>query len=628
MSTSQSLRLSTAPYPGLRSFLHTEADIFFGREEQTDQLLKKLQETHFVSVIGPSGCGKSSLVRAGMISALSAGLLTRSGAYWRVAEMRPGDRPLTRLAEALTSPLALGPETGTEPEATARLQAMLRRGRLGLLEALRETPLPKHANLLILVDQFEEIFRFRREGDSNEADAFVALLLASAQQTEIPINVVITMRSEYLGDSALFTGLPEAINDGQFLTPRMTRAQCEAAITIPARVFGGSVDPALVNRLLNEMSSDPDQLPLLQHCLMRMWTKATNIRQANQAQTQANGNITITLDDYRDIGALEEALSVHADEVLQSLTTEQQLIAQTLFRRLTERVAGRGDRRRPSKLRDVAEVAGVSDEDVAAVVKAFRRSDRSFLTPPPEVRLTKDTFLDITHESLITFWHTLTGWVDDEARSAAAYDRLKKTAQDWPKDAELLGGVNLERALEWRNKQRPTVFWARRYGTDEEFAQTIKFLDASEKAWKVHMDREADRERLERENEIERKTLTAKAKFARRLQFLTTALALVAILAVVAALFAVSASRAANEQRLLAEKNLEEAKTQREEAEKQKNFATIAASDASTQKAIAEDNRKAAIAQADLASRRERDARQAEAEALKAQAESDTAKKA
>lgn len=276
------VHLSTAPYPGLRSFLHTEADIFFGREEQTDQLLKKLQAAHFLSVIGPSGCGKSSLVRAGMISALTAGFLAQSGAYWRIAEMRPGERPLARLAEALTAPLALGPEFGSEPEAAVLLQAMLRRGPLGLLEALRETALPKHANLLLLVDQFEEIFRFRRDVDADEADAFVALLLATAQQQAIPIYVVITMRSDYLGDSALFTGLPEAINESQFLTPRMTREQCEAAITKPARVFGCTIDPALVNRLLNEMSSDPNQLPLLQHCLMRMWTKATAAQQGGE----------------------------------------------------------------------------------------------------------------------------------------------------------------------------------------------------------------------------------------------------------------------------------------------------------------------------------------------------------
>ena len=79
------------------------------------------------------------------------------------------------------------------------------------------------------------------------------------------------MRSDYLGDCALFDGLPEALNDSQFLTPKLTRAQRQQAIEGPARVFDGRVEPALVARLLNDMGSGPDQLPLMQHALMRLW---------------------------------------------------------------------------------------------------------------------------------------------------------------------------------------------------------------------------------------------------------------------------------------------------------------------------------------------------------------------
>ncbi len=87
---------SGSPYPGLRSFRVDESDIFFGREEQTDALLKTLQETRFLAVVGPSGCGKSSLVRAGMLAALETGFIARAGSRWRIAEMRPGDGPMTR----------------------------------------------------------------------------------------------------------------------------------------------------------------------------------------------------------------------------------------------------------------------------------------------------------------------------------------------------------------------------------------------------------------------------------------------------------------------------------------------------------------------------------------------------
>ena len=224
-------------------------------------------------MVGPSGCGKSSLVRAGLIAALETGFLADAGAGWRIAEMRPGDLPLVRLAAALLAPSHSAQNAAWTPVKSAIVQAMLRRGPLGLIEILRETRLPASENLLLLVDQFEEIFRFREQGSADDADAFVALLLASSAQREIPIYVVITMRSDFLGDCALFTGLPEAINDSQYLTPRLSRDQIRAAITGPARVFGGDVEPALVNRLLNEIGPDPDQLPLLQHALMRMWAR-------------------------------------------------------------------------------------------------------------------------------------------------------------------------------------------------------------------------------------------------------------------------------------------------------------------------------------------------------------------
>ena len=228
---------STLPYPGLRAFQREETDIFFGREEQTDELLRRLQRGRFLAVVGASGCGKSSLVRAGMMAALEAGFMSEAGSRWRLAEMRPGMQPLERLADALLEKSALGTER-PEPEEKPFLQATLRRGPLGLVEVMQETPPPKGTNLLLLVDQFEEIFRFHAEGNIDEAEAFVNLLLASVQQTKLPIYVVITMRSDYFGECALFSGLPEAINDSQYLTPRPTREQRHTAIVGPKYAFG------------------------------------------------------------------------------------------------------------------------------------------------------------------------------------------------------------------------------------------------------------------------------------------------------------------------------------------------------------------------------------------------------
>src|SRR5690349_6981241 len=143
------LQFSSRPYPGLRPFVEDESDIFFGREKQTDQLLARLARNRFIAVTGPSGCGKSSLVKAGMIPALKAGFMVEAGSRWRICEIRPGERPLTRLAGALACPDILGTERDAE-ESTAFVEATLRRGPLGLIEIVKGAEALHSATLLVV----------------------------------------------------------------------------------------------------------------------------------------------------------------------------------------------------------------------------------------------------------------------------------------------------------------------------------------------------------------------------------------------------------------------------------------------------------------------------------------------
>jgi hypothetical protein len=161
---------------------------------------------------------------------------------------------------------------------------------------------------------------------------FVSLLLASSQHPNV--YVVLTMRSDFIGDCALFHGLSEAINQGLFLTTRLNREQLRAAIEEPARVFGGKIVPKLVNRLLNDAGNNPDQLPVLQHALMRMWTMASA---EHSATGEVDGGVTLAMDHYDRIVGLETALSQHADEAYNELDPAQQRIAAMLFRSLSER---------------------------------------------------------------------------------------------------------------------------------------------------------------------------------------------------------------------------------------------------------------------------------------------------
>jgi WD40 repeat protein len=516
--------MSDFPYPGLRPFQRHETDIFFGRETHTDQLIEKLGHAHFIAVVGSSGCGKSSLVRTGLIAGLETGLLAHAGVRWRIAECRPGNKPFAHLTEALLNDKVLGTtykiSFSSNNDAFAFLHAQLRRGPLSLYEILKENPLPEKTNLLILVDQFEELFRYYQPETAPEtvddAAAFVTLLLASSQNPptylhhqlsqDANIYIVITMRSDFLGDCALFYGLPEAINQGLFLTPRLTREQLQEAIEGPANVFDGEVEASLVNRLLNDVGNDPDQLPLLQHALMRMW---------NLAVAQNPQAILLTLQHYQTIGGLTQSLSQHADEAYQELTPAQQKIAHILFCNLTERGEGNRPVRRPVPLQEVVLQAGVTESQLIEIINVFRKAGRSFLTPAAERPLHAESVLDISHESLIRQWRRLKKWLHQEAESAELYQRLEDSARRWEgKRAELWSGIELEIALNWQQQQQPNAIWAKRYGKDKghHFDLAMRFLAASadkqaEKQKEAELAHQRELEQVRQQTALEQKAI-------------------------------------------------------------------------------------------------------------------------
>jgi len=457
----------TRPYPGLRPFESWEGEIFFGREEHTNRLLDILKERYFLAVIGPSGSGKSSLVRAGLLPSLPLGSLG-TGSDWRIAIMRPGNRPIRSLTHALLARSTLGiellgeehiprDESDMTPD-VALIEADLRRGPLGLIDIVQDAR-TRHTgkdpfNLLVLVDQFEELFTYAEAGGrkADEAEAFVNLLLAPQTVPDAQIYIVLTMRTDFLGNCMHFLELPDAINRAQYLTPRLTREQIERAITSPAFLFDGDVEPTLVTELINTVSDDPDQLPILQHALSRMWDEAS------QRQSKSP---CISWNDFNTVGGITNALSRHADEILASLSLRNQIeqpfcpkqqAAVDLFRAITEqRSAETGGQavRRPQSLARIAQWSGRNWQDFKPVIDAYAREGVNFLHINSS--LNNDTIVDISHEALIRQWQRLRDWVSQEARLASEYKRFRRLAEDFKTGSgALLTGAALARALEWQ----------------------------------------------------------------------------------------------------------------------------------------------------------------------------------
>ncbi len=478
------------PYPGLRSFARDEADLFFGRENAVAESIKRLAATRFLMLAGPSGTGKSSLLKAGLIPALEDGRLEQAGPNWRVADLRPGIRPLTSLAEALLR-AAAAPEADEAPgtDAIEALRAELEQSPGALIDWLQADNLPERTNLLLLVDPLEELFH--AEISRDEAEAFVALLLASVAlpPDEAPICIAAAMRSEYLAGAASFAGLSEVIAKSLYAPPSLNSEQLRQAIVRPAKVCGFKIEPPLVDALLEDASSpiappdeDPgealdravqaaDRLPLLQHALSQLWLTAA----------QRKGKRVLKLDDYEKLGRLRDALATHVQGVLEALLPEHRDVAPIVFRAMSRGASLADAVGRPAPYGELEAIAHGDSSAVREIIETFRAPDNGFLLPPRPQPLRVDTPVEITHECLIRQWPTFHRWLKAEAHAAATWQRLADRAESHERgEAELLSGFPLASIADWWEREQPTPSWAERYSGD--FAQTRSFLEKSQRA--------------------------------------------------------------------------------------------------------------------------------------------------
>ena len=381
--------------------------------------------------------------------------------------------------------------------------------------------------------------------------AFVNLLLAACESDDGRIYAVITMRSDYLGDCAQIPGLAEAVNRGEYLIPRLSRDQRRDAIERPVGVGGARMAPRLVQHMLNDLGDDPDQLPVLQHALMRTW---------DAWSAGARDSEPIDLPHYEATGGMDAALSRHADEVFDALPDdEHRRVAEGIFKALTVKGPDNRGIRRPTRLERLAGIVGASEACVKAVVDAYRKPGVTFLMPGSGMEIDPETVIDLSHESLMRVWQRLRGWVEEEAQSARIYRRLAETAALWDNgQAGLYHDPDLQIALAWRLAENPGAAWAEQYGGG--FDVAMKFLDASREADHAEeVAREAARQReLEHVKalaEAQRERLESERRAGRRMKTLAAGMAAVAALALAALMIAVVARRQARHNARLAQAN-------------------------------------------------------------------------
>jgi outer membrane protein assembly factor BamB/energy-coupling factor transporter ATP-binding protein EcfA2 len=557
------------PFPGLRPFTTDESHLFFGREGQSEEVLEKLADNKFVAVLGASGSGKSSLMFCGIIPILHGGFIAKAGTDWEIVKTRPGNNPVWNLALNMASVYA--PEE--KNNRTAKLiYSILKRSSNGISEVYKIFGRTK--NILILLDQFEELFRFNKTSDynANETLAYVKLILNAVKQEDHPLYFVMTMRSDFIGDCSQYQELTSLINNSHYLIPQMTRDDLAQAIQGPIAVAGGNISKRLLHRLLNEVGEKNDQLPILQHALMRSWDNWEKLTSTKEA---------IDIAHYESIGTMEFALSIHANEAFDELGTDDKMFCEKLFKSLTEKGDDNRGIRRPSSFKEISGILNTNNKKIIEISNIFQTGGRTFLNFSDD-NLNGDTILDISHESLMRIWDKLILWVEEETNSVEVYLKLCDSSLLYQKgEIGLLKPPDLQLAVNWRDKNNPTKPWAIR--NNSAFERAIVYLDSSEEEY---LEEEKNKVRLQK------KTL-------RRTRLFALVVGLAALFAMGMMIWSFTLKVEADKQRTAAKENElkaeESAQQAKVEAQKAKDALKLAEIKTQEAEKSAEDARLAAI---------------------------------
>ena len=421
--------VGACPYRGLAAFREQDARFFFGREDLTALLLDALHRQSLVTVlIGSSGSGKSSTVYAGLLPQLRGG---RDG-EWLIAHCRPGGQPFQALAATLL--LLLEPQSGETDRLieTQKLAAAWHEGDLALLPTIERVleVHPEKRRLLLIVDQFEELYTLCPE--ATERQRFLDLLLVAVKARAASLTpssvILLTLRADFMGQALAYRPFADALQEGAVMLGPMNRDELRAAIAEPAQVQGAAFEPGLVDRILDDVGEEPGNLPLLEFALTLLWEQAEDGWLTHKA--------------YEELGRVEGALARYAEQVFVDLAPDDQARVPRVLAQLVKPGEGTEDTRRVATRAEVGEANWSLTRHLA---------DKRLVVTGRDTA--GNEIVEVAHEALIQHWGRLQGWLASDRAFRTWQEGLRAARRQWEgsgrDEGALLRGTPLAQAEEW-----------------------------------------------------------------------------------------------------------------------------------------------------------------------------------
>ena len=400
-------RWKGSPFPGLRAFTAEDAPIFFGRDRETDALIKILTDRacRFIGVVGASGSGKSSLVAGGLLPRLHSGAIEGSQ-DWISVQFTPGevgDNPFTALAVKLAPYLK---------KRTRDLANVLRKNPDEIIEHASRVleDRPDWAQLLLFIDQFEELFTMV---DPQYQEPFIDLLEAASQAERI--RTIVTLRADFYHHCLKWPKLTELLNNGSYSLASPWPDALHKMIIKPAERAGLSLDEKLVDgkrlieRILEDTGMEPGALPMMAFALSELHASRTQSGQLTHAA-------------YENFKGVKGAIGQRAEETVCKLRPAVRAALSNVFRELIE-VDEQGIATRRRALRSHLDISAEATELVEKLI------DGRLLVSGQGDR--NKPVVEVAHEALLTHWSRLAQWIKDYGEDLRLFRQMKLAAADW-----------------------------------------------------------------------------------------------------------------------------------------------------------------------------------------------------
>lgn len=404
------------PYLGLLSFESDQSEYFGGREEAIRALLDRIDQNRFVAVIGSSGCGKSSLVKAGLVPYLKGDRIPGS-CQWVIEQMTPGEQP-----------------------------------EMTLLDKIEH--LQKHPVTLLLIDQGEEVFTLCKEEEQRQR--FFRLIAWEAATQERQSRIIFAIRGDFLDRCAAYTEIAELINRVQpttYCVEPLTLQQLQEAIIKPAQLHGVEFEHGLALRIAEDAIDRPGALPLLQYALRELWRVC--IEESDSPQP------LLTWEGYQKIGRVGGALVNRANNLYDSASESDQVLARRLCLELVEIGEGEAVTRR-RVARESLEAIADSPEQLDNILRGLARHRLIVLNTYKKAENEYEACVEVAHEALLSQWGLLKGWIEENRDAIRLERRFEADYREWiekyhrSEDA-LLTGARLATFEEWEKEQTPRL---------------------------------------------------------------------------------------------------------------------------------------------------------------------------